>query len=114
MTASLPTVRLGWTDMLLTRVEFGAWAIGGGGWGAARPHAGAAAGRAPGQPASRGGGVAAAAAGGADRPVPDALACRGRHRRGGLLAGVPRSQARGKGPGDRAVEPRHLPARGRR
>jgi aryl-alcohol dehydrogenase-like predicted oxidoreductase len=32
MTTSLPTVRLGWTDMLLTRVGFGAWAIGGGGW----------------------------------------------------------------------------------
>jgi aryl-alcohol dehydrogenase-like predicted oxidoreductase len=32
MTTSLPTVRLGWTDMLLTRVGFGAWAVGGGGW----------------------------------------------------------------------------------
>ena len=32
MTTSLPTVRLGRTDMLLTRVGFGAWAIGGGGW----------------------------------------------------------------------------------
>jgi aryl-alcohol dehydrogenase-like predicted oxidoreductase len=32
MTTSLPTVRLGWTDMLLTRIGFGAWAIGGGGW----------------------------------------------------------------------------------
>ena len=32
MTTSLPTMRLGWTDMLLTRVGFGAWAIGGGGW----------------------------------------------------------------------------------
>ena len=32
MTTSLPTARLGWTDMLLTRVGFGAWAIGGGGW----------------------------------------------------------------------------------
>src|SRR5690348_15608074 len=32
MTTSLPTVRLGWTDMLLTRVGFGAWAIGGGDW----------------------------------------------------------------------------------
>ena len=32
MTMSLPTGRLGWTDMLLTRVGFGAWAIGGGGW----------------------------------------------------------------------------------
>jgi len=32
MTTSLPTTRLGWTDMLLTRVGFGAWAIGGGGW----------------------------------------------------------------------------------
>jgi aryl-alcohol dehydrogenase-like predicted oxidoreductase len=32
MTTSLPTVRLGWTDMHLTRVGFGAWAIGGGGW----------------------------------------------------------------------------------
>jgi aryl-alcohol dehydrogenase-like predicted oxidoreductase len=30
MTTSLPTVRLGWTDMLLTRVGFGAWAVGGG------------------------------------------------------------------------------------
>ena len=36
MTTSLPTMRLGWTDMLLTRVGFGAWAIGGGGWGYAR------------------------------------------------------------------------------
>jgi aryl-alcohol dehydrogenase-like predicted oxidoreductase len=32
MTTSLPTTRLGWTDMLLTRVGFGAWAIGGGDW----------------------------------------------------------------------------------
>jgi aryl-alcohol dehydrogenase-like predicted oxidoreductase len=32
MTTSLPTTRLGQTDMLLTRVGFGAWAIGGGGW----------------------------------------------------------------------------------
>jgi aryl-alcohol dehydrogenase-like predicted oxidoreductase len=32
MTTSLPTTRLGRTDMLLTRVGFGAWAIGGGGW----------------------------------------------------------------------------------
>jgi aryl-alcohol dehydrogenase-like predicted oxidoreductase len=32
MGASLPTTRLGWTDMHLTRVGFGAWAIGGGGW----------------------------------------------------------------------------------
>ncbi|HEX6452406.1 MAG TPA: aldo/keto reductase [Trebonia sp.] len=32
MTTSLPTTRLGWTDMYLTRVGFGAWAIGGGGW----------------------------------------------------------------------------------
>jgi aryl-alcohol dehydrogenase-like predicted oxidoreductase len=32
MTTSLPTNRLGQTDMLLTRVGFGAWAIGGGGW----------------------------------------------------------------------------------
>src|SRR5690242_21565494 len=32
MTTSLPTARLGWTDMLLTRVGFGAWAIGGGDW----------------------------------------------------------------------------------
>jgi aryl-alcohol dehydrogenase-like predicted oxidoreductase len=32
MTACLPTARLGWTDMLLTRVGFGAWAAGGGGW----------------------------------------------------------------------------------
>jgi aryl-alcohol dehydrogenase-like predicted oxidoreductase len=29
---SLPVTRLGRTDMLLTRVGFGAWAIGGGGW----------------------------------------------------------------------------------
>jgi aryl-alcohol dehydrogenase-like predicted oxidoreductase len=29
---SLPMARLGWTDMLLTRVGFGAWAGGGGGW----------------------------------------------------------------------------------
>jgi aryl-alcohol dehydrogenase-like predicted oxidoreductase len=32
MTTTLPTTRLGWTDMHLTRVGFGAWAIGGGGW----------------------------------------------------------------------------------
>src|SRR6202167_5524126 len=32
MAASLPTARLGRTDMHLTRVGFGAWAIGGGGW----------------------------------------------------------------------------------
>src|SRR6202035_2026641 len=32
MTTSLPTAQLGWTDMELTRVGFGAWAIGGGGW----------------------------------------------------------------------------------
>src|ERR1700733_13316441 len=32
MTALLPTTRLGRTGMLLTRVGFGAWAIGGGGW----------------------------------------------------------------------------------
>jgi aryl-alcohol dehydrogenase-like predicted oxidoreductase len=32
MTTSLPTTRLGWTGMRLTRVGFGAWAIGGGGW----------------------------------------------------------------------------------
>lgn len=32
MTTALPTVPLGQTDMRLTRVGFGAWAIGGGGW----------------------------------------------------------------------------------
>jgi hypothetical protein len=32
MTTFLPTARLGWTDMFLTRVGFGAWAVGGGGW----------------------------------------------------------------------------------
>jgi aryl-alcohol dehydrogenase-like predicted oxidoreductase len=32
MTTSLPTTRLGRTGMLLTRVGFGAWAIGGGDW----------------------------------------------------------------------------------
>ena len=32
MTTSLPTARLGWTGMHLTRVGFGAWATGGGGW----------------------------------------------------------------------------------
>jgi aryl-alcohol dehydrogenase-like predicted oxidoreductase len=32
MTTSLPTSRLGWTSMHLTRVGFGAWAAGGGGW----------------------------------------------------------------------------------
>jgi aryl-alcohol dehydrogenase-like predicted oxidoreductase len=31
-TAALPTVQLGRTDMQITRVGFGAWAIGGGGW----------------------------------------------------------------------------------
>lgn len=28
----LARLRLGWTDMELTRAGFGAWAIGGGGW----------------------------------------------------------------------------------
>src|ERR1700756_234400 len=32
MTAPLPATRLGWTRMHLTRVGFGAWALGGGGW----------------------------------------------------------------------------------
>ena len=32
MTTSLPTTQLGWTGMHLTRVGFGAWAIGGGDW----------------------------------------------------------------------------------
>src|ERR1700723_1789706 len=32
MNTSLPTTRLGRTGMLLTRVGFGAWAIGGGDW----------------------------------------------------------------------------------
>ena len=32
MTTSLPTTQLGWTGMRLTRVGFGAWAIGGGDW----------------------------------------------------------------------------------
>jgi aryl-alcohol dehydrogenase-like predicted oxidoreductase len=32
MNTSLPTKRLGWTGMHLTRVGFGAWAIGGGDW----------------------------------------------------------------------------------
>jgi len=32
MNTSLPTKQLGWTGMHLTRVGFGAWAIGGGGW----------------------------------------------------------------------------------
>jgi aryl-alcohol dehydrogenase-like predicted oxidoreductase len=32
MTTSLPPTRLGWTGMHLTRVGFGAWAIGGGDW----------------------------------------------------------------------------------
>jgi aryl-alcohol dehydrogenase-like predicted oxidoreductase len=32
MTTFLPTTRLGWTGMHLTRVGFGAWAIGGGDW----------------------------------------------------------------------------------
>jgi aryl-alcohol dehydrogenase-like predicted oxidoreductase len=31
-TTNLPTVALGQTDMQITRVGFGAWAIGGGGW----------------------------------------------------------------------------------
>jgi aryl-alcohol dehydrogenase-like predicted oxidoreductase len=31
-TTPLPTTRLGWTGMHLTRAGFGAWAIGGGGW----------------------------------------------------------------------------------
>jgi aryl-alcohol dehydrogenase-like predicted oxidoreductase len=33
MTTSLPTTRLDWTGMHLTRAGFGAWAIGGGSWG---------------------------------------------------------------------------------
>jgi aryl-alcohol dehydrogenase-like predicted oxidoreductase len=32
MTTCLPTTQLGWTGMRLTRVGFGAWALGGGGW----------------------------------------------------------------------------------
>jgi len=32
MNTFLPTARLGWTGMHLTRVGFGAWAIGGGDW----------------------------------------------------------------------------------
>jgi aryl-alcohol dehydrogenase-like predicted oxidoreductase len=32
MMAKLRTTRLGWTDLQVTRVGFGAWAIGGGGW----------------------------------------------------------------------------------
>jgi aryl-alcohol dehydrogenase-like predicted oxidoreductase len=32
MTTFLPTTQLGWTGMHLTRVGFGAWAIGGGDW----------------------------------------------------------------------------------
>lgn len=32
MTTPLPSTRLGWTGMHLTRTGFGAWAIGGGGW----------------------------------------------------------------------------------
>ena len=32
MTTCWPTAKLGWTDMYLTRVGFGAWAVGGGGW----------------------------------------------------------------------------------
>ena len=32
MTTTHPTTRLGWTGMHLTRVGFGAWTIGGGGW----------------------------------------------------------------------------------
>jgi len=32
MTTSLPTAPLGWTGMHVTRVGFGAWAAGGGGW----------------------------------------------------------------------------------
>ena len=32
MTTPLPTTRLGWTGMHLTRTGFGAWAIGGGDW----------------------------------------------------------------------------------
>ena len=32
MMTSLPTMRLGWTGMRLTRAGFGAWALGGGGW----------------------------------------------------------------------------------
>jgi aryl-alcohol dehydrogenase-like predicted oxidoreductase len=35
MNTVLPTTRLGWTGMHLTRVGFGAWAIGGGGWACA-------------------------------------------------------------------------------
>ena len=173
MTTSLPTTRLGWTGMHLTRTGFGAWAIGGGDWayawgnqddaasiaairhavesginwidtaavyglghseevvaaalagparggpalrlhqgrpglGSGRPVRGAPPGRRAGQHQDRGRGLAAAAAGRADRPVPDALAGRGRHAAGGVLAGLHRPQARGQDPRGRAVQPRHL------
>ena len=68
----------------------------------------------PGQPAGRGRGVAAAPAGRPDRPVPDALAGRGRHPGRGVLAGVHRPQARGQDPRGRAVQPQRVPARGGR
>ena len=38
MNTFLPTTRLGWTGMHLTRVGFGAWAIGGGDWAFAWGH----------------------------------------------------------------------------
>ena len=38
MDTSLPTARLGWTGMHLTRAGFGAWAIGGGDWAYAWGH----------------------------------------------------------------------------
>jgi aryl-alcohol dehydrogenase-like predicted oxidoreductase len=38
MNTFLPTTRLGWTGMFLTRVGFGAWAIGGGDWAYAWGH----------------------------------------------------------------------------
>ena len=56
--------------------------------------------------------LAAAAAGRADRPVPAALAGRGRHAAGGVLAGLHRSQARGQDPRGGPVQPRHLAAGG--
>ena len=177
MTTSLPTTRLGWTGMHLTRTGFGAWAIGGGDWaygGAARttprrsrpsgtrsirdqldrhrrrlrartlrrgggaalaglpeadrpyvftkgglvwdgrPLRGAPPGRRAGQHQDRGRGLAAAAAGRADRPLPDASAGRGRHAARGVLAGLPRPQARGQDPRGRTVQPLHLAARGGR
>ena len=136
MTTSLPTTRLGWTGMHLTRTGFGAWAIGGGDWAYAWGRQDDAASIAAIRQAVESGinwidtaavyglghseEVMAAALAGlpeADRPYVFTKgglvwdrAGRGWHAAGGVLAGLHRSQARGQDPRGRPVQPRHRAA----